>query len=93
MAEESSSNPPQAENAQQQPIGPEVSPPLATEPQPQNRGELIARARSFLTSTQVQGQDIFAKRKFLVEKGLTDGEISGLLQESVRFSLPLSCAL
>ncbi|RXW21940.1 hypothetical protein EST38_g3906 [Candolleomyces aberdarensis] len=83
MAEESPSNPPQIENVQpreQQHVGPEIS--SAPTPQPQNREELIGRARTFLTSPQIQGQDISAKRKFLVEKGLTEGEISGLLQGS-----------
>ncbi|KAF8165471.1 hypothetical protein B0H34DRAFT_649677 [Crassisporium funariophilum] len=46
----------------------------------EDRAELLARARSFLVSPQVQHQDISAKRAFLVEKGLNDSEIEGLLQ-------------
>lgn len=49
----------------------------------ESREELIARARSFLTSPQIQHEDIFAKRRFLSDKGLNDTEINGLLQELV----------
>ena len=47
------------------------------------REELIARARSFLTSPQIQHEDVSAKRKFLSDKGLNDSEINDLLQELV----------
>jgi Peroxisomal membrane anchor protein (Pex14p) conserved region. len=48
-----------------------------------NRSELVARARSFLTSPHIQPQDIFAKRRFLADKGLSETEIEGLLNELV----------
>ncbi|KAF8913779.1 hypothetical protein CPB84DRAFT_1840577 [Gymnopilus junonius] len=47
---------------------------------PDDRSELLARARSFLASPQVQHQDTAAKRAFLVEKGLHDSEIEDLLR-------------
>lgn len=46
---------------------------------PEDRSELLAKARSFLASPQVQHQDINAKRAFLVEKGLNDAEIADLI--------------
>ncbi len=49
-----------------------------------NRAEIIARARTFLTSPQIQNQDLFSKRKFLLEKGLHEPEIELLLRELVR---------
>lgn len=49
-----------------------------------NRGELISKARAFLHSPQIQGQEIPEKRRFLAEKGLNDNEINGLLYEFVR---------
>jgi hypothetical protein len=58
--------------------------------QPDNRTELISRARSFLTSPQIRHEDISAKRRFLVEKGLSDAEIAGLLQELVSISCILN---
>jgi len=48
------------------------------------RAELIARARSFLVSPQVQLQDTAAKRSFLAEKGLNEVEIEELLRNLVR---------
>ncbi|TFK88928.1 hypothetical protein K466DRAFT_546215 [Polyporus arcularius HHB13444] len=51
-------------------------PPASTD-----RTELLQRARAFLTSPQVRHEDASAKRRFLVEKGLTDAEIEGLLYE------------
>jgi len=54
--------------------------------QPDNRAELIERARSFLISPQIRHEDVFAKRRFLVEKGLSDPEIAGLLQGLARIS-------
>lgn len=52
----------------------------------ENRAELLNRARSFLMSPQIPHEDIIAKRRFLVEKGLSDAEIAGLLQELVSLS-------
>jgi len=49
----------------------------------QDRSELLARARLFLTSPQVRNQDAFAKRTFLIEKGLNDAEIENLLRTLV----------
>ncbi|KAF8272140.1 hypothetical protein EI94DRAFT_1865558 [Lactarius quietus] len=46
-----------------------------------NRSELLDRARHFLNSPQVTHQDHESKRRFLTEKGLTDGEIQLLLHE------------
>ncbi|KZT29250.1 hypothetical protein NEOLEDRAFT_1145036 [Neolentinus lepideus HHB14362 ss-1] len=46
-----------------------------------DRSELLNRARTFLRSPQVSDEDIWAKRKFLTEKGLTEPEIDGLLRE------------
>ena len=64
------------------------SPPATTESAvigvtKESREELIAKARSFLTSPQIQHEDVSAKRKFLSEKGLNDSEINGLLRELV----------
>ncbi|KAH9948389.1 hypothetical protein B0H21DRAFT_707808 [Amylocystis lapponica] len=46
-----------------------------------NREELLEKARAFLHSPQVQHEDAIAKRRFLTEKGLSQVEIDGLLQE------------
>ncbi|KAJ4465903.1 hypothetical protein C8R41DRAFT_781113 [Lentinula lateritia] len=46
-----------------------------------NRSELILRARIFLRSSQIQSQDVFAKRRFLLDKGLNENEIELLLRE------------
>lgn len=54
-----------------------------------NRSELILRARIFLRSSQIQSQDVFAKRRFLLDKGLNENEIELLLRELVR--LDSSC--
>lgn len=69
---------------------PAQAPPLAANvhdtPQHEDtisRQELVSRARSFLTSPQVSHEDVFAKRRFLVDKGLTEPEINGLLSELV----------
>ena len=48
-----------------------------------DRSQLLDRARSFLQSPQVRYEDNAAKHRFLVEKGLNDVEIQGLLQELV----------
>jgi hypothetical protein len=53
-----------------------------------NRFELLDRARHFLSSPQVIHQDHESKRRFLTEKGLTDGEIRLLLREMVRRGSP-----
>ena len=53
-----------------------------------NRSELLDRARHFLSSPQVIHQDHESKRRFLTEKGLTDGEILLLLREMVRRGSP-----
>lgn len=58
--------------------------PSDTAAEPEDRTQLIARARSFLTSPQVRLEDTSAKHKFLSEKGLSAGEIDELLRELVR---------
>lgn len=57
--------------------------------QPEDRSTLLAKARSFLASPQVQYQDINAKRAFLVEKGLNDTEIADLIRTIVCVYIPL----
>ncbi|KDQ64378.1 hypothetical protein JAAARDRAFT_166529 [Jaapia argillacea MUCL 33604] len=55
---------------------------VETPPQePVDRVQLLDKARSFLTSPQVRDQDVWEKRKFLVDKGLTELEIEGLMRE------------
>lgn len=49
----------------------------------EDRPQLIARARTFLTSPAVQYQDIHAKRRFLLDKGLSEPEIEAMLREMV----------
>ena len=51
---------------------------------PADRAELLTRARTFLSSPQVQLQDSDAKRVFLAEKGLTPSEVDQLLRELAR---------
>jgi hypothetical protein len=51
-----------------------------------HRSELLDRARHFLSSPQVIHQDHESKRRFLSEKGLSDGEVQLLLREMVRAS-------
>ncbi|KAI0268108.1 hypothetical protein BC834DRAFT_867934 [Gloeopeniophorella convolvens] len=86
---------PDDDDSAQPPAGPSASPPA--EPTPSalppdqaplplqapvaNRAELLDRARHFLSSPQVVHQDHDSKRRFLVEKGLSDGEIQILLRE------------
>lgn len=53
-------------------------------PPAEDRPLLISRARSFLQSPQIAGQDIYSKRQFLREKGLRESEIDSLLQDVVR---------
>ncbi|KAF9268201.1 hypothetical protein L218DRAFT_601620 [Marasmius fiardii PR-910] len=63
------------------------SPPSASEISPtttlpnSDRSELVSRARAFLRAPQIQNQDIFVKRKFLIDKGLNETEIEELLRE------------
>lgn len=53
-------------------------------PQPSvDRSELIARARTFLSTPHIRSQDDTSKHAFLVEKGLTQDEIYSLLREIV----------
>lgn len=69
------------EDKQTDPNVEQTSPaPVVTE----DRSELLQRAKAFLTSPQVQHEDLAAKRRFLVEKGLNDVEIEVLLREVVR---------
>jgi hypothetical protein len=56
-----------------------------------NRGELVARARAFLTSPQVAHEDVHSKRAFLVSKGLAAPAIERLLAEMVRQLLIVLC--
>lgn len=51
------------------------------------RSELLARARTFLVSPHIVAQDGPSKRRFLIEKGLLDSEIDGLLKELVRLHI------
>jgi hypothetical protein len=48
-----------------------------------NRPELIAKARTFLSTPHIRSQDDISKHAFLVEKGLTQDEIHSLLREIV----------
>ncbi|KAG2155031.1 uncharacterized protein EDB93DRAFT_1130814 [Suillus bovinus] len=51
-------------------------------PQPSvDRSELIARARTFLSTPHILSQNDTSKHAFLVEKGLTQDEIHSLLRE------------
>ena len=50
----------------------------------EDRSELVQRARAFLTSPQVQHEDVVAKRRFLIDKGLNDAEVEALLRDVVR---------
>ena len=67
-----------------QPITPPKQASLVPTTPVSNRSELLDRARLFLNSPQVIHQDHESKRRFLTEKGLTDGEIQLLLREMVR---------
>ena len=55
----------------------------------EDRSGLLERARIFLNSPQVRYEEPVEKRKFLVEKGLNEEEIEGLMRELVRFSLTI----
>ncbi|KAJ6515627.1 hypothetical protein C8R45DRAFT_957148 [Mycena sanguinolenta] len=50
-------------------------------PTPENRADLITKARAFLHQPQIQREDVLSKRRFLAEKGLDDFEIEGLMRE------------
>ncbi|KAJ7129385.1 hypothetical protein C8R44DRAFT_872660 [Mycena epipterygia] len=50
-------------------------------PEPENREDLLAKARAFLHQPQIQHEDVISKRRFLVEKGLNEAEIEGLMRE------------
>ncbi|KAG6878582.1 hypothetical protein C0993_003037 [Termitomyces sp. T159_Od127] len=73
---------PPAESTKSETGGSEISTTLVTD-----RSELLSRARGFLQSPQIMHQDAAAKRRFLLEKGLNENEIDGLLSE-IRFFLP-----
>ncbi|KAJ7498668.1 hypothetical protein FB451DRAFT_1358160 [Mycena latifolia] len=53
----------------------------AGQPEPENRVELLTKARAFLHQPQIQREDDLAKRRFLAEKGLNEAEIQGLMRE------------
>ncbi|KAJ6628911.1 hypothetical protein B0H10DRAFT_104330 [Mycena sp. CBHHK59/15] len=57
------------------------SAPPTPSPEPENRAELLSKARAFLHQPQIQREDVFAKRRFLAEKGLNETEIQGLMRE------------
>jgi hypothetical protein len=59
---------------------------------PQDRSQLLARARAFLVSPQVRLEDDATKRRFLADKGLTDIDINTLLCELVRYLFILRCS-
>lgn len=63
---------------------PQNDPPPSVAPAPEDRTELLQRARAFLSSPQVRHEDLTAKRRFLGEKGLSEDEIESLLREVVR---------
>ncbi|KAH9002260.1 hypothetical protein EDB86DRAFT_283714 [Lactarius hatsudake] len=71
---------PPSTSAAQPNLPPEHALLLPTSPVP-DRSELLDRARHFLGSPQVVHQDHESKRRFLTEKGLTEGEIQLLLRE------------
>ncbi|KAH0587834.1 hypothetical protein H2248_006591 [Termitomyces sp. 'cryptogamus'] len=77
-SEPSSSTQPSSpsESTKPEPTGSEIS----TTPVP-DRSELLSRARGFLQSPQIMHQDAVAKRQFLLEKGLNESEITGLLRQ------------
>ncbi|TFY74313.1 hypothetical protein EWM64_g9700 [Hericium alpestre] len=56
-------------------------------PQPQvavaepDRTELVTRGQSFLQTPHIVHQDVASKRRFLLEKGLSEGEVNQLIQE------------
>ncbi|GLB34034.1 putative peroxisomal membrane anchor protein (Pex14p) conserved region [Lyophyllum shimeji] len=64
-------------NAEAGPQPPTTQPPATV----LDSSDLMARARAFLQSPQIQHQDNSAKRQFLAEKGLNEQEIDALLRE------------
>ncbi|KXN83745.1 hypothetical protein AN958_00888 [Leucoagaricus sp. SymC.cos] len=64
---------------------PQVAQPSSPDPpssaSADDRSLLLSRARSFLQSPQVSGQDLLAKRQFLREKGIYEAEIDTLLRD------------
>lgn len=48
---------------------------------PQDRSQALSQARAFLVSPQVIHQSLAAKRHFLAQKGLSEHEITSLLQQ------------
>jgi hypothetical protein len=93
---EDNSQPPAA-SSESKPLSTDTPPPnspsepASSSPAPTpDRSELLVRARHFLSSPQVIDQDFESKRRFLAEKGLTDGEIQLLLREMVRLVHALS---
>lgn len=48
-----------------------------------DRALLVSKAKSFLQSPQISGQDLSSKRQFLREKGLHEVEIDHLLHDIV----------
>ncbi|KAG1783061.1 hypothetical protein EV702DRAFT_958786 [Suillus placidus] len=62
-----------------QPV-PEIKPDQTPQPSV-DRSELIARARTFLSTPHIRSQDDTSKHAFLVEKGLAQDEIHSLLRE------------
>ena len=50
---------------------------------PDDRSLLVSKAKSFLQSSQISGQDLSSKRQFLREKGLHEVEIDHLLHDVV----------
>ncbi|KAG6903422.1 hypothetical protein C0995_005445 [Termitomyces sp. Mi166 len=67
---------PPSESMKTEPSGPEIS----THPV-SDRSDLLSRARGFLQSPQIMQQGVMAKRQFLLDKGLNENEIEGLLRE------------
>ncbi|KAG7096704.1 hypothetical protein E1B28_004118 [Marasmius oreades] len=88
MSEETPSSPQTEARNVQQSDETKSTPPTASSltvnalnPNEVDRNELVSRARTFLRAPQIQNQDIFAKRKFLIDKGLNEPEIEQLLRE------------
>ncbi|KAJ6490311.1 hypothetical protein C8R47DRAFT_1177115 [Mycena vitilis] len=55
-------------------------PPLLSR-EPEDRQEILNKARAFLHQPQIQREDVHSKRRFLAAKGLNDSEIEGLMRE------------
>ncbi|KAJ7780990.1 hypothetical protein B0H16DRAFT_1404079 [Mycena metata] len=89
MADETGSAPPTTSPESPHPI-PETATTLPTNAEastsippanPEDRLELLTKARAFLHQPQIQREDVVSKRRFLAEKGLNDAEIEGLMRE------------